>query len=188
MLVIDLRSVIEAAQAYVMLSRVQALSQLIILVASAYHKIYASSEALKELNEMHLKALNNKCTSNVLVSLNIRSLPNNYENLITTPNILACDVICLQETWMNDCLHERFEINGFQKHFTSVGHGKGIATYFREIFSFIEDVKNDSYQMTKISSESQDIINVYKSKGATSMDFIGDFQTIFTVKKKTIVV
>ena len=51
-LVIDLRTVMEAAQAYVMLSRVQTLCQLIILVTSAVHKIYASTDAIHELNQM----------------------------------------------------------------------------------------------------------------------------------------
>ena len=59
-LVLDLRSVMEAAQAYVMLSRVQSLSQLFILESIVPKKIYASDIAVNELSRMTNTALNNK--------------------------------------------------------------------------------------------------------------------------------
>ena len=52
-----------------------------------------------------------------------------------------------------------------EKHLNSVGHGKGIATYFISCYSFTMDVKTENYQMTKITSVSQDIINVYRPAG-----------------------
>merc|ERR1712215_98565 len=59
-LVLDLRTVMEAAQAYVMLSRVQALGQLFILESVPSKKIYASDDAVNELNRMTIAALNRK--------------------------------------------------------------------------------------------------------------------------------
>ena len=91
----------EAAQGYVMLSRIQALSQLIILVTVSANKLYASDLAKQELDRMTKVALNNKTTWNSIVSCNIRSLASNFKDLISTPKLKDTDVICLQETWMN---------------------------------------------------------------------------------------
>ena len=50
-LIVDLSKVFEAAQAYVMLSRVQELEQLIILDSLRKKKIYLSTQALAELEK-----------------------------------------------------------------------------------------------------------------------------------------
>ena len=162
MLVLDLRTVIEAAQAYVMLSRVQALSQLVILESLPSHKIYASSDALNELGRMELQAMNQKKCWNIAVSCNIRSISHNFQGFITTPNVLDSEVLCLQETWLSKNQKSGFEIEGFQSHYNGISRGKGIVTYFRDPYSFGVDVVKESYQMTQVYSDSRNIVNVYR--------------------------
>ena len=55
---VDIASVFEAAQAYVMLSRVESLEQLYVLGSLPENKIYASRKALQELEEMNTRSLN----------------------------------------------------------------------------------------------------------------------------------
>ena len=80
-LVIDLRSVMEAAQAYVMLSRIQAISQLFILIDVCPKKLYASPVALKELEIMNLLSMRRNQTWRIATSCNIRSLPCHFQDL-----------------------------------------------------------------------------------------------------------
>ena len=159
-LVIDIRTVMEAAQAYVMLSRVQALSQLFILDDVCEKKIYASNIALEELNKMNTLAINNKHSRSLVVSCNIRSLNRHHSDLITTPSITASDVICLQETWVTGDF-QRLEIPGFRHSFNNGGRGKGIATYYGQSYFLLNDIKQDMYQITKVGSYDLEIINIY---------------------------
>ena len=101
-LVLDLRTVMEAAQAYVMLSRVQSLGQLFIFETVVHKKIYTSDIAVSELNRMTIVALNKKKSWDTAISCNIRSLSHNFQSFITTPNVLSSDVLCLQETWLTE--------------------------------------------------------------------------------------
>ena len=161
MLILDLRTVIEVAQAYVMLSRVQALTQLIILNSVPSHKIYASSIAMQELERMELQALNKKQVFNMVVSCNIRSIKHNFQGFITTPEILNTEVICLQETWLSR--HQTgFDIDGYKSHYNGLSRGKDIVTYFRGPYSFSEDISNEAYRMTQICSHFSNIVNVYR--------------------------
>ena len=55
MLIVDMSTVFEAAQTYVMLSRVQELQQLVIIDSVNTEKIYPSSMAIEELEKMNAK-------------------------------------------------------------------------------------------------------------------------------------
>ena len=96
---------------------------------------------------------------------NIRSLSRHFIDLKGCPKLEDANAICLQETWLKQDQEEGFNIKGMEKHLNSVGHGKGIASYFISCYSFI---KTEKYQLTKITKVSQDIINVYRSAGASS--------------------
>ena len=159
-LVVDLRSVREAAQAYVMLSRIQALSQLIILVSVCANKIYSSAQAVNELERLKQVASQHKQIKRGIVSCNIRSLKKHFSDLKVSSRLEVADAICLQETWLNQEDESSFEIEGMAMHLNSVGAGKGIATYFSEMYEFVMDVRQDKYQMTQIRGDTQDIINV----------------------------
>ena len=75
---------------------------------------------------------------------------------------------------MNTDTLDGFEIDGFEKHFNSVGRGKGIATYYRSGYALSMDINCAQYQMTKISTDCHDIINVYRSGGAVTDNFKKD--------------
>merc|ERR1711954_311447 len=88
--VIDLRSVFEAAQAYVMGSRVQELDQLYILEELPPEKIYANQSALAEMDRLVQVSKNNNPNkwenkenrSTTKISfLNCRSLKNKFNNI-----------------------------------------------------------------------------------------------------------
>ena len=187
-LVIDLRGVKEAAQAYVMLSRVQALSQLIILDSVCAHKIYANEHALKEHARLTDVAINNRVGDRGIISCNIRSLVKHFKDFTSYPQKELANVICLQETWFDPIKTNDFEIEGLQKHFNSIGAGKGIATYFSNSYNFVMDITNEKYQITKIKSKKHDIINVYRSATASSSQLLSDLKIMFDNKQQTLIV
>ena len=173
-IVIDLRTVFGAAMAYVMMSRVQCLQQLFILGSLPEKKIYACGQALLELKRMENISINinpGKWERDLqngvkIFSLNCQSLKNKFVDLFEDPILALSDVVCLSETWLTDSADETLiQLMGFKLHTVSVGHGKGLATYFREdkfIHSF--DVKIRGMQLTKLSSQLVDVISVYRSK------------------------
>ena len=188
-LVIDLRTVREAAQAYVILSRVQALCQLFIIVAVHAHKITACVKAMEELERMNNVAINLKqCKRVTIVSCNIRSLKKHFEDFITASAIKQAQVLCLQETWLHPSAETNLlEEKGWKQHNNSVGRGKGISTFYKPEFVLEKDVTLPSYQMTKIRSDSIDIINVYRSSGAENYNFIEDLCGLCNPEKHTLI-
>ena len=187
-LVIDLRGRLQAAMAYIMLSRVQELSQLYILGHLPEDKIYACPQALEELDRMEKVALNNVMEGKKpkVSSINVRSLNKNFEHMQSVSMIKKCDVICIQETWIyHDCdITNDFNLKEYSSHFTNIGRGKGIVTYYKENFKFNKEVGNPSYQMCKVSSEDTDIINVYRSSNAPA-SFLDDLKNLIDADKTT---
>ena len=98
------------------------------------------------------------------------------------------DVLCLQETWLHQQQINDFKIDGFQVHPNSIGRGKGIVTYFKGVYSIKKDIKKEKHQMTKISSNVRDVVNVYRSQGASSVFFIEDLKTLFDRTKEVFIV
>ena len=128
-------------------------------------------------------------TETSIVSCNIRSLLKNYENFATASATQNAYVMCLQETWLDPLAPQTnlLEKEGWYQHDNSVGKGKGITTFYKKEFDWERDVTNPNYQITKIKSESQDIINVYKSSGATTELFVKDLCEIVSTGKVTII-
>ena len=188
-LVIDLRSVRQAAEAYVMLSRIQAIKQLFILESVPENKIYSSIQALEELDRLSKLALNNKKQTIKVLSCNIRSLRKHLGDLKTHPQLDYVDAICLQETWMeSDAISDNIALPEMEVNLNSFGKGKGIATYYHKSYKHVKSVKQPKYQMTKISSDEEDIINIYRSEGASSQHLIKDINEVFDGTKRTIIV
>ena len=162
-LVADLRKIKEPAQAYVMLSRVQAIDQLYILESVCPERITASSSALAELEKMKKSSINMQETAaNSIISCNIRSLKKNLPFLLTSPIVKGAEVICLQETWLRAEESVDEELAGLSHHANSVGRGKGISTFYTESYTWVADVTKQLYQMTKIASKELNIINIYR--------------------------
>ena len=101
-LVADLRKVREAAQAYVILSRVQTIEQLFIIESICADKIYSSVAALNELERLKSISVNQKPVLPKIVSCNIRSQRKHHMDFVLSSHIKGADVICLQETWLQE--------------------------------------------------------------------------------------
>ena len=187
-LVVDLRSVRESAQAYVILSRVQAISQLYILESVSEEKITASITALSELKRMEKVAINLQIVNKTsIVSCNIRSFQKNFHHLISAKDSCRALVLCLQETWIIPCTKNDYWVSGWIQHNNSVGRGKGIATLYKLPFSFHLDVKRPHYQLTKLTSLNIDVINVYRSTDTDTKMFLTDIKKIISDKKTLII-
>ena len=189
-LVIDLRSVREAAQAYVILSRVQALDQLFILVSVCASQITASIKAMEELEQMIRRSDKSKIDKRkAIISCNIRSINKNFKNFATATATVTkqTEVLCLQETWLDPLVTgiNLLENEGLQQHNNSVG--KGISTFYKQNFVWVKDVTKEYYQITKIQSEVMDIINLYRSAAAKNVNFLDDLCGLITSRKQTLI-
>ena len=189
-LVVDLRSVREHAQAYVILSRVQSLDQIYILESLCPEKITACTKAITELTRMTSLALNeNVGVQETIISCNVRSLNKNFEDLIQSSAFKKAKVLCVQETWLDSsdsCLSLLRNTDWSQRH-VCIGRGKGISTFYKQNFEWKADIKCDQFQMTLIESKELDIINIYRSDDAVSDDFIKKIGELLNPKKPTII-
>ena len=177
-LVIDLKSVKEAAQGYVMLSRVQAIDQVFILNEFPPHKIYPWPVAIEELRRLHDVAMNEKLKmkirNSLILTLNIRSLVKHHVNIVQDYQIRA-SVIALQETWCSmDNENNHMQLPGYSLHLVSQGRGKGVATYFEAGFQISGAVNTEHYQISKVSGVNFDVVNVYCSRGLDKKQFLND--------------
>ncbi|CAB4027366.1 Hypothetical predicted protein, partial [Paramuricea clavata] len=121
----------QAAQAYVMLGRIQSISQLYLSSFDA-DKIKINQEALIEAYRLSSVAINTKPslwhgTSHLKIShLNIRSLRKHIDDLRYDPTILGSNVICLSETWLSDNTvnDEQIALSRYSVLLNSSGRGK----------------------------------------------------------------
>ena len=103
---LDIASIFDDAQAHVMLSRVEEFEQIFILGKLPEEKIRASAKALKELEAMNSRSMNqNPITwkqqeDNIfkLCSLNSMNLANNFHNIICDPTLKESTLLALSET------------------------------------------------------------------------------------------
>ena len=193
--VIDLRTIFEAAQAYVMLSRVQEIEQLFILEEVVPEKIYANHAALEEIERLVNVSKNKNPTSwdeddksKIRISfLNCRSMKNKFENIKEDQNLLQSDLIILNETWLDEEHESDYILQDFTANFNSGGRGKGITTYFNEKFRHKIDIKKDGVSVTMMRSEGLDIIGVYRSQGGDMRDLVKILETLIDETRTTIV-
>ena len=103
-LVVDIKSSLEAAQSYVMLSRVQELSQILIYGEFDDKKIKHCPRALEEVNYLADNAMtsftNVADDSLILSCLNVYSLKRNMDILQQQVHNFSKQIILLQETWL----------------------------------------------------------------------------------------
>ena len=155
-------------------------------------KIYPSELAIKELERLNEVSLNEKELEKqrnaIVVSLNIRSLMHNHDNLLHDRQMQA-DVIALQETWCNeDFDNNHLALPGYQMHLVSQGRGKGVATFFKSMFKVNGTISKSMYQLLKVSCEDYDVVNVYCSKGANKMEFLRDLGSLAKGARPCIIV
>ena len=176
---------------YVMLSRIQTLSQLYIIDSVPENKLRPWPSALEELEKMNSKALN-KDDIHVgefkLTSLNSRSFRKHVLDVKGDYQLLKSHVICLQETWLDmfEESDERYKLNSIKSHFNSQGRGIGIVTFYVDSFVPVNDISNPQFQMTKIESPNLSVINVYRSNNADN-SFLKALQTLISFERTLII-
>ena len=186
---VDLKHCKDPGQVYVTLSRAQKLSQLFILDNLYVDNWKTSADALLELRDSEKEALNTikKDEKNFeIISMNIRSLRKSYADVVRLFEFNPSDVICLQETWLMPGEDPtNYTIGGMIPWLNSVGFGKGLATYCSSPFQLKQHYCLEDCQLTKITSEKLDIINVYRSSQCRV--FEDELKSLINVKKPTIV-
>ena len=78
------------------------------------------------------------------------------EHLREDKIVTTSDIICLSETWLlSDENIDTIQIDGYVLRANGVGHGKGIATYFKQNkFNHCHDIK-EKYFIRKIYFETK---------------------------------
>ena len=196
-LVVDLMTVREPAQAYVMLSRVQEIDQVFIVEKLPADKLKPSNVALKEVNR--LKEIPSNCSFLQqwysadkdrirIVFLNTRSLQKHFKDLQSSWTLCSCDILCISETWFKrEQLESEYIFKGYEHpHLVSVGPGKGLATYAKTSFQPVADVCRSNYQISKFACDNCEVISVYRSESAPYEDVLCDIAQICNDEKLTI--
>ena len=194
--VADVRSVFEAAQAYVIFSRVQELDQLYILEELPEDKIYANIIAMNEIERLISVSMNKNPSvwesnddSRIRLSfLNCRSMKNKFEHIKADDSLMNSDVIMLMETWLDpEQQEDEYELQNYAVSLNSGGRGKGIASYFKNNFNYVQNITTEGYSVSKISSKELDILGVYKSKDGDSRDLLAQLEDIIDYTKITVI-
>ena len=91
------------------------------------------------------------------------------EDIRSDPVLLQSDILCLQETWLEDGeeIDERYQLEGFTGHFESVGRGKGLVVYVKSELKGVISIcktREPNIQMIKIEMGKLDIIAIYRSQ------------------------
>ena len=165
---------------YVMLSRAQTIEQIFIM--DSLHKDKRGwrpdPSALEELESSRIKAINTVEETEVdelkILCLNVYSLKKHFVDVERIVQAMASlpSAICLQETWLNEGDDvDRFHLQDLKLIVNSKGRGRGVATYFDDTFDVTDSVNTDICQITKISSNDIDVINVYRSKECNVEEF-----------------
>ena len=102
-------------------------------------------------------------------SLNTLSLRKHIDDVRSDPVLLQSDILCLQETWLEDGEEndERYQIEGFRSHFVSGGRGKGLAVYVKRELRSVNSVSKfgeQNIQIIKVDMRKLDLIAIYRSK------------------------
>ena len=170
---IDLRTVFQAAMAYVMLSRIQHISQLYIVCEVPAEKLYACLRALAELERLNRVSRNTNPSEweqdsevKLKVSfLNCHSLSDKIQDIKADRFLHKSDIICLSETWLkSDNVDKSMELSNYDIALNSFSNGKGLATYFKSHISHEVDIKFQYMQLSKFRTHKFDIISVYRSE------------------------
>ena len=191
----DLNSVFEAAQAYVMLSRVQSLDQVYITNELDAKKLMFAEKALDELTRLQGEAESiRRCeawdsSSEVtfkIASLNCAGLKSHIDDITGDDKLLKGDCLLFQETSLNN--GESMRIQNFRENFyTSFGNGKGVASYSKKISKDVESRSERKVQVMKTSFDKIDIINVYRSADGSKTALVENLRHLIQEGKATVI-
>ena len=184
-MILDMHCRLQCAMVYVMLSRVQSLSQLFILEGVPWEKVkpyqlaYAECERLTRVDITQYRVSTYPDIYQI-VSLNVSSLKRHISDVMSNQLLCENEVICVQETWFGEDeeIGEDYIIPGRVGMFVSVGRGRGVAVFYHPKFTESRCVKKPSYQMAAVSYKDLTVINLYRSNEANTEELIHDFKTL----------
>ena len=177
---VDMGGTFTPSQAYVMLSRVEDIEQIVIMQDFKDTSVRIDPKALAELKEMNERCINRNPEpwrdgkeGTRIAALNIMNLRNSHRYLVQDPTLKFADIVCLSETWMNEG-EEGFAMEGYEVAYNSVGAGKGVAAFYKaEVFRVKNDCRLERAQMSMFESPEVDVIVVYRSQGQ-NLEVIAD--------------
>ena len=104
--------------------------------------------------------------------------------------MLKSDIICLQETWLEDnAISEDISIPNYDLHLNSQGKGKGIAIYFKnDILKHEQDINDENMQLSKFNSTTIDIVVLYRSQNGNQKDLIKNLESMKTRDKPQLII
>ena len=195
----DLQTVFEPAQAYVMLSRIQCLEQLIIVDKLVESKIKTYEIAEEELKRLERISWNRNPTpwdstltrdkSIKIASLNCAGFFPHLKDLTSDSRLMKGNLIHLAETSITeDNTTENLLFEAHSINFVNVGQGKGVATLVQnEIEYRKQEMFEEKLQIMKICLEDLDSINVYRSAGKSLMDTFDKIEKMIDPGKATLI-
>ena len=194
----DINSVFEPGQAYVMLSRIQCIDQLFIVDELNPTKLKSSNAALEELRRLDAISFNKNPSpwheedpdSIRVASLNCAGLLTHLEDIRRDEKLLRANVLHFQETSLTkDFNTENISIMGYNGHFINVGNGKGITTFSHEetICQLDKEEIIPTLQLAKYRLEEVSSITVYKSSNHSIVETANILKTIIDVREATII-
>ena len=197
--VIDIRTVFQGAQGYVMGSRVKEMDQLFILEDLPEKKIYPNQKALEEIERLWKVSINNNptpwdsdATSGVtkISFLNTRSLINKFDNIKLDLNLRKSDLMVLAETWIPHSKEKnnKYELECFEAHLNNCGRGKGLAMFYKQQFKHTVDLNGDNMSITKMESLDIDVIAIYRSQGGNLRILVDKLQDLIKLDKNTLII
>ena len=187
--VVDLRHAWQPSQVYVMLSRAQKLNQIFITGNLNTNNWKVHEKAMEELLDSEDNALNLANDSDYfkILSLNVYSLRKHFSDILRAQEQNNYQMMCFQETWLNEFSDPAdYKIDGLNLHLNSVGLGKGVATYCSEQFQLDVHITEPNCQLTRVSSDDFDVINVYRSSNCH--DFFEKLQPLIREERSTLVI
>ena len=199
-LVVDVTSSHQPGMVYVMLSRVCSMQQLHIVEKLDPDKITVNMNVKAEAARMAQVSLNNNPCEWMdpaevglrVCSLNCRSLRKHIDDVKSDPFLLQGNVIFLQETWLENGEEEqgRYQLEGYQGYFTSVGPGKGVAVYVKEELTVLRVHKfaDHHIQLIKIVLRELDIINIYRSQDEPLLSAAHHLQNFIDPRKEILII
>ena len=208
-LVIDITSSHQAGMVYVMLSRVCNINQLHIVDKVIAEKITVNEKVLREAKRMAKVSVNlNPCdwmnpkkVGLRVCSFNTSSLRKHVEDIRTDPVLMQSDILFVLETWLeadegqDRAGQDRYQLEGYRVIFTSVGRGKGIATYVKDGVDFnsvtslgLANIQTVKLEACKVTKKRLDIIAMYRSQEESVESATSRLKDLINPKRDTLIV
>ncbi|KAJ8027670.1 ATP-dependent DNA helicase PIF1 [Holothuria leucospilota] len=177
---VSFTGIFQAGMAYVALSRVVTLGGLYLTDFDS-NLIYCNAEVQDSISNMprcNLQSSNMLLHSEMNFSIlhhNTQSLFCHYKDIISNPEFIKADIICLSETWLTSVKLHCIQIPGYNLHCSNQqARGQGVAIYIREKYSGIinnSDPKKPYHPPLKVVLATRSDRIFYK-KGTTDKEMM----------------